>query len=91
MTLKEFKQKILAQSSDFDDMEVILLTAHSKNREFDNYSFMGWVKTLDGATNAFAIGGLTEIQRMVEKGEMAAPQGYVPRQNVDNQSDITAN
>ena len=75
MTLKQLKQSTLYQSSDLDDMEVMVSVARNGKRHLEPLCFLGMIPVND--TGIVVAGGLTEIQRMVEAGELAAPKGYI--------------
>lgn len=75
MTLKELKKSTLYQSSDLDDMDVMICVTRNGKRQYEPLCFLGWMP-IEG--NEFVVlGGLTEVQRMVEHGEMDAPPGYI--------------
>lgn len=64
------------QSSDFDDMQVMICITRNGKRQYEPLSFLGWAP-LD-EHSFMVLGGLTEVQRRVEAGEMPAPVGYLP-------------
>lgn len=75
MTLRELKKSTLYQSSDLDDMPVMVCVTRNGKRQYEPLCFLGWMP-IEG--NEFVVlGGLTEVQRMVENGEMKAPPGYI--------------
>lgn len=75
MKFKELKKSSLYQTSDFDDMEVMISVARNGKREYEPLCFLG-ICPVEG--NEFVVvGGLTEVQRMVENGEMEKPKGYI--------------
>lgn len=78
MKLSQLKKSTLYQSSDLDDMEVMVCVARNGKREYEPLTFMGIQPYPHTPEQGFIVlGGLTEIQRMVEGGEMAAPEGYI--------------
>jgi hypothetical protein len=79
MKFKELKKSAMFQSSDFDDMEVMICIARDGKRQYEPLSFLGWVPLNDHAF--MVVGGFTEIQRRVELGEMTPPDGYVTPTN----------
>lgn len=76
MKLKDLKKSTLYQSSDLDDMEVMLCVSRDGKQQYEPLCFMGWVP-LEGH-EFVVLGGLTEIQRLVESGQMEKPAGYIP-------------
>jgi hypothetical protein len=81
MKFKELKKSSMFQSSDFDDMEVMICVARNGKRQYEPLSFLGWAP-LD-EYSFMVLGGLTEVQRKVELGEMPAPQGYLSPSQVN--------
>jgi len=82
MTFKELKRSSLYQSSDLDDMEVMICVSRKGKRQYEPLCFLG-ICPIEGS-EFIVIGGLTEIQRMVENGEMEKPKGYIdPSQTRD--------
>ena len=75
MKLKDLKQSILCQSSDLDDMEVMLCVSRKGERQYEPVAFFGYAPLEDKSFVVF--GGLTEIQRMVESGDLPKPDGYI--------------
>lgn len=82
MKLKDLKKSTLYQSSDLDDMEVMIAVCRKGKTQYEPLCFLGIVP-MEG--NEFVIvGGLTEVQRMVEAGQLKAPPGYIsPEQTKD--------
>lgn len=76
MTLKELKKSTLYQSSDLDDMEIVMAVSRNGKRQMEPLVFLG-MKPVE-ETGVIILGGLTEMQRMVESGEMSKPEGYFP-------------
>ena len=81
MKFKELKKTSMFQSSDFDDMEVMICVSRNGKQQYEPLSFLGWVPLENHSF--MVLGGITEIQRKVELGLMAAPEGYLPP-NVTN-------
>lgn len=82
MKLRELKKSTLYQSSDLDDMEVMVCVARNGKRQYEPLCFLGYMP-IEGH-EFVVVGGLTEIQRMVESGEMDKPEGYIdPSQTND--------
>jgi len=78
MKLKDLKKSTLYQSSDLDDMIVMLCVTRNGKQEYEPLCFMGWMPMKEDPEKSFVVlGGLTEIQRMVENGEMKKPRGYI--------------
>ncbi len=78
MKLKELKASTLYQSSDLDDMEIMLCVTRNGKQQYEPLCFAGWVPMKDNPEASFVVlGGLTEIHRMVESGEMKKPKGYI--------------
>lgn len=75
MTLKQLKESTLYQSSDLDDMEVLVSVSRDGKRQLEPLVFLGMLPM--GERGCVIAGGLTEMQRMVEKGELAPPEGYI--------------
>ena len=75
MKFKELKKSTLYQTSDFDDMEVFLCVSRGGKKQLEPLCFMGMAPGVDPVM--IVLGGLTEIQRMVEAGEMSKPEGYI--------------
>jgi len=75
MTLKQLKESTLYQSSDLDDMEVFVSVSRDGKRQLEPLVFLGMLPL--GDKGCIIAGGLTEMQRMVEKGELAPPEGYI--------------
>lgn len=76
MKLKDLKKSTLYQSSDLDEMEVMIAVCRNGKTQYEPLCVMGWVP-LQGS-EFVVLGGLTEVQRMVENGQMKKPEGYVP-------------
>jgi hypothetical protein len=76
MKLKDLKKSTLYQSSDLDDMEVMLCVSRDGKQQYEPLCFMGWVP-LEGH-EFVVLGGLTEVQRLVETGKMKKPEGFIP-------------
>ena len=76
MTLRELKKSTMYQSSDLDDMEVMICVSRNGKPQYEQLCFLALVTT-PGA-ECVLLGGLTEIQRQVESGNMAAPEGFIP-------------
>ena len=84
MTLKELKNSSLYQSSDLDDMQVMIAVSRNGKTQYEPLCFMGWSPLEGVSTGGFVVlGGLTEIQRMVESGQMKAPEGYISPKDSD--------
>jgi hypothetical protein len=82
MKLKELKKSTMYQSSDFDDMEVMVAVCRAGKTQYEPLCFLGWVPA--NGSEFVVLGGLTEIQRMVESGQMKEPDGYIhPDQTKD--------
>jgi hypothetical protein len=75
MTLKELKNSTLYQSSDLDDLEVMVCVSRNGKRQLEPLCFLGMAPTVN--PTIAIVGGLTEIQRMVENGEMERPEAYI--------------
>lgn len=75
MTFSELKKSSIYQTSDFDDMQVMISVARNGKREYEPLCFLG-ICPVEGS-EFVVIGGLTEVQRMVETGEMEKPTGYI--------------
>jgi len=75
MTFKELKKSTLYQTSDIDDMHVMLCVSRNGKQQLEPLSYLA-INTAAGREFVI-IGGLTELQRMVESGEMPKPEGYV--------------
>jgi len=76
MKLKELKKSTLYQSSDLDDMEVMICVSRDGKPQYENLCFLAWVPT--PGYECVVLGGLTEVQRQVESGKMKIPEGYIP-------------
>lgn len=76
MTLKDLKKSTLYQSSDLDDMEVMICISRDGKKQYEPLCFMGWVP-LEGH-EFVVLGGISEVQRMVESGQIKKPPGYIP-------------
>jgi len=87
MTFKELKKSSLYQTSDFDDMQVMICVSRNGKRQYEPLCFLG-ICPLKGS-EFVVIGGLTEIQRMVENGEMDKPDGYVDPKSTNDLFDDT--
>ena len=75
MTLKELKKSTMYQTSDFDDLHVMVCVSRNGKRQLEPLCFLGLAPVAN--PEMVVIGGLTEIQRMVEKGEIPKPEGYI--------------
>jgi len=75
MTFQELKKSTIYQTSDFDDMDVFLCVSRGGKAQFEPLCFMGLAPGSDPMM--VVLGGLTEIQRMVEAGEISKPDGYI--------------
>ncbi len=75
MTFGELKRSTLYQTSDFDDLPVMICVSRKGKKQLEPLCFLG----LMPGTNPelVVIGGLTEIQRMVEGGEIPKPKDYI--------------
>lgn len=74
MNLKDLKRSTIYQSSDLDDMTVMVAVSRNGKRQLEPLCFLGY-----SANPGFIIiGGLTEVQRMVENGEIQEPVDYIP-------------
>jgi hypothetical protein len=79
MKLKELKKSTLYQSSDLDDMTIMIAVCRNGKTQYEPLCFMGWQPLPDHPEGGFVVlGGLTEIQRLVESGKIEAPEGYIP-------------
>lgn len=76
MKLGDLKKALAKFPPDMHDMEVALVYAKDDKRRYDLLTFVGYIP-LKG-TEAIALGGLSELQRMVENGTMEKPDGYIP-------------
>lgn len=78
MKLSQLKKSSLYQSSDLDDMEVMICVSRKGKRQYEPLVFMGIQPYPTISEGAFIVlGGLSEVQRMVEAGEMEKPDGYI--------------
>lgn len=78
MKLKDLKKSTLYQSSDLDDMTIMIAVCRNGVTQYEPLCFMGWHPLPETPAGGFVvIGGLTELQRLVESGKMKAPEGYV--------------
>lgn len=78
MKLKDLKKSTLYQSTDLDDMEVMVAVCRNGKTQYEPLCFMGWSPMESAPAGGFIVmGGLTEIQRMVESGQMKKPEGYI--------------
>lgn len=66
---------------DLDGTEVFILTSINNKSSYDQLSGFGYI-TFDENVHPVMV-GLTEIQRRVESGEMAKPDGYFPPKNIE--------
>lgn len=80
MTLKELKKTSMYQSSDLDDMNVMIVVSRNGKRQMEPLCFLGFSVTPD--PGFVVVGGLTEVQRMVEGGELAKPDDYIPPEDL---------
>ena len=90
MKFKDLKKSTLYQTSDFDDMEVMMLVSRNGKKQYEPLCFLG-ICPLEGH-EFVVLGGYTEVQRMVETGQMKAPDNYkspseTPELNYDNGDD----
>lgn len=76
MNLGELKKSLAKFPPDMNDMEVMITFPKNGKRDFDLLCFVGYLP-LKGS-ESIALGTLGEVQRMVENGEMSAPNGYIP-------------
>jgi hypothetical protein len=74
MTLKELKLSLRKLSPDMDDMQVLLVFARDGKRQLECVAFTGYIP--GPGAECVAVGGMSEIQRRVEAGEMPPPDGY---------------
>lgn len=81
MTLKELKKSTLYQSSDLEDMQVVVCVSRNGKRQYEPLCFLGYIP-VEGA-ECVVLGGLSETQRMVENGELAKPVGYTEPEPFD--------
>lgn len=87
MKFKDLKKSTLYQTSDFDDMNVMICVSRNGKQQYEPLCFLG-ICPLEG--NEFiVIGGLTEVQRMVETGKMDRPAGYIDPMKTDHLFDDT--
>jgi hypothetical protein len=90
MKLLDLRRSIRKLPPDMDDMELMVSYANGTKRMYEPLCFVGYCP-LSGH-EFFVLGTLSEVQRMVEKGEMQPPKGYVtPEQmkpfSLDNEDD----
>lgn len=80
MTLRELKKSTIYQSSDLDDMTVMIAVSRNGKRQLEPLCFLGF--SVAPEPGIVIIGGLTEVQRMVEGGELAKPDDYIPPEDL---------
>lgn len=83
MTLGELKKSLAKFPPDMNEMGVYVITARKGKKVIDNLCFTGYLP-LKGH-ESIVLGTLSEIQRMVEGGEIDPPKGYTPPN--ENQKD----
>jgi len=86
MKLGELKKSLHKLPPDMDDMEVVVLYALNDQRQFDLLCFTGYIPMK--GREMIGLGTLSEVQRMVEHGEMEKPEGYI-EPDVNDQSKDT--
>ena len=80
MTLRELKKSTIYQSSDLDDMTVMIAVSRNGKRQLEPLCLLGF--SVAPEPGIVIIGGLTEVQRMVEGGELAKPDDYIPPEDL---------
>jgi hypothetical protein len=76
MDLRELKKSTIYQSSDLDDMTVMIAVSRNGKRQLEPLCFLGF--SISPEPGIVVVGGLTELQRMVENGETSKPDDYIP-------------
>jgi hypothetical protein len=79
MKLKQLKSALAKFPPDMDDMEMMLMVSREDRREFEFLCFVGYISFEDKSfidKNCIALGGLSEIKRLVESGEISPPKDY---------------
>lgn len=75
MTLGQLKKSLAKHPPDMDDMEVSLSVSRGGKRQHEPLCFVGYFP--EPGREQIILGGLTEVQRMVEAGEIEPPEGYI--------------
>lgn len=81
MTLGELKKSTLYQSSDLDDMMVMIAVSRNGKQQLEPLCFLG--VSVSPPPGIILIGGLTEVQRLVEGGVISKPDDYIPPEDLD--------
>ncbi len=74
MKLGELKKSLAKLPPDMDDMQVLLVYARDGKTQLECVAFTGYIPT--PGLECVAVGGMSEIKRRVEAGEMPPPVGY---------------
>jgi hypothetical protein len=74
MKLGLLKQSLAKLPPDMHDMEVIVRTAYNGEIQYDLLCYTGYAQS----HGCILLGTMTDVQRMVESGEMEKPEGYFP-------------
>jgi hypothetical protein len=68
MNVKELKMSLSKLPPDMNDTEVVIIYSIDNKRQFENLCFTGYIPN-DGI-ECVALGGTTEVERMVKNNEM---------------------
>lgn len=82
MTLGQLKKSLAKHPPDMDDMEINLAVSRGGKGQCEPLCFVGYLPIPGKET--IILGGLTEVQRMVEKGEIKPPEGYIDPSETDS-------
>ena len=74
MTLGNLKTALAKFPPDMNDMQMIVVYATEGKTKIELVGFVGYIPTK--GLECIAVGGLSEIKRRVEAGEMPPPDGY---------------
>ena len=81
MNLGQLKQYLAKYPPDMHDMEVYMMSSPNGHRHVEPLCFIGYYPM--PKCESIVLGTLTEMQRMVEAGEMEKPKGYIDPSDSD--------
>ena len=74
MNVGQLKAALAKLPPDMNDMQVLMIYAPDGKSQLECAAFMGYIPVK--GTECIVIGGVSEVQRRVESGEMPKPSGY---------------
>ncbi len=82
MQLGDLKKALAKYPPDMNDIEVMVVVSRKGKRQAEPLCFVGYLPK-QGLEHV-VLGTLTEVQRMVENGELEKPEGYIGPEETDS-------